>query len=63
MKDLLNLVESRCKAKGDAITCWNMDKLELKILGPLVKDSDEESKDNLGPMTQNTVVKDVNEPF
>jgi hypothetical protein len=63
IKDLLNLVEARCKAKGDAITGLNMEKLEFKILGPLVKDFEEESKENFGPMAQITLVKDVNEPF
>lgn len=63
MKDLLNLVEVRYKAKGDAITSWNIDRLEFKILGPLVKDFEEETKDNSGPMTQSSVVKDINEPF
>ncbi len=60
IKDLLNLVEVRFKAKGDAITGWNMEKLEFKILGPLVKDFEEESKENFGPMTQITLVNDVN---
>ena len=50
MKDLLTLIESRCKAKGDAITDWNLEKLEFRLHGPLTNFHEEESKSN-EPMT------------
>ena len=45
LDDLLKIIEERCKAKGDAITDWNMEKLEFRLLGPLAENSLEESKD------------------
>ena len=50
MKDLLDLIEIRCKAKGDAITDWNLGKLEFRLHGPLADLQEEESKSN-EPMT------------
>ena len=63
MQDLLAVIQSRCKAKGDAITDLALDKLTFKILGPLAKPEDEESKEELGPMRQVIQVKDLNTPW
>jgi hypothetical protein len=51
VKDLLPLIEARCKAKGDAITDWHLEKLTFKLKGPLALAGDEESKEQLGPMS------------
>ena len=48
--DLMQLIEARCKAKGDAITDWHLDSLKFKIKGPLAI-AEEESKEQLGPMS------------
>lgn len=45
VRDLLPLIEARCKAKGDAITDWHLDKLNFKLRGPLALPDDEESKE------------------
>jgi hypothetical protein len=63
VKDLMAIVEARCKAKGDAITDLAMERLTFKIVGPLAKAEDEESKEQLGAMQQVILIKDVNQPW
>ena len=63
IKDLLKVVEARCKAKGDAITDLAIDRLTFKILGPLAKPDDEESKEGAGSMSQVVQVQDLDQPW
>jgi len=41
----------------------NLQKLTFKILGPLAKPDNEESKEPLGPMAKVVIVHDLNKPF